>query len=155
VVVDLHGDDVVHRTGEPRHWRGIGDHTQFAEPAHVVGVGEFRVGDREHRSIASPIPEHLELRAARLKLAPETPAWERTPEQGLVSHRSAATLYGLGELPADRHEFTLPVRKQMRRAGVRIHRRPIVDINWINLSGLPVTRPARIAADLLGERQAA
>jgi hypothetical protein len=35
---------------------------------------------------------------------------------------------------------------------VRIHRRPTVDINWINLSGLPVTCPARIAADLLYDR---
>jgi hypothetical protein len=112
-----------------------------------------RVATGVYRFVASPIPEHLELRAAWLQLAPETPAWERAAGQGLVSHRSAAALYSLGELPADRHEFTLPVRKQTRRADVRIHRRPIVDINWINVRGLPVTRPARIAADLLEDRE--
>jgi hypothetical protein len=49
------------------------------------------------------------------------PAWERAPDQGVVSHRSAAALYGLGHLPADRHEFTLPTRRQTRRADVRLH----------------------------------
>ncbi len=106
-----------------------------------------------YRYIASPIPEHLELRAAWLQLAPETPAWERTAEQGLVSHRSAAALYGLGELPADRHEFTLPVRKQSRRPDVRIHKHPLSSIKWINLGGLLVTRPSRIVADLLADRE--
>jgi hypothetical protein len=106
-----------------------------------------------YRFIASPIPEHLDLRAAWLQLAPETPAWERTAEQGLVSHRSAAALYGLGELPADRHEFTLPVRRQTRRNDVRIHRRSLSDIKWISLGGMLVTRPSRIAADLLADRE--
>lgn len=112
-----------------------------------------RVAHGVYRFIAAPIPEHLELRAAWLQLAPDTPAWERTPEQGLVSHRSAAALYSLGELPADRHEFTLPVRKQTRRTDVRIHRRLIPDAEWIDLRGLPVTRPSRIAADLLDDRE--
>jgi hypothetical protein len=112
-----------------------------------------RVAYGVYRFIASPIPEHLELRAAWLQLAPETPAWERTAEQGLVSHRSAAALYGLGELPADRHEFTLPGRKQTRRPDVRLHRRPVTDIKWIELRGLPVTRPSQIAADLLSDHE--
>lgn len=112
-----------------------------------------RVAHGVYRFIASPIPEHLELRAAWLQLAPETPAWERTAEQGLVSHRSAAALYGLGELPADLHDFTLPVRKQSRRPDVRIHKRPLAGIKWINLGGLLVTRPSRIVADLLSVRE--
>jgi hypothetical protein len=29
----------------------------------------------------------------------------RTPGQGVVSHRSAAAVYGVGDLPADRHDF--------------------------------------------------
>ncbi len=102
----------------------------------------------------APLPDHAALRAAWLALAPETLAWERRPEQGVVSHRSAAALYGLGELPADRHEFTLPVRRQTRRADVRLHRRPLPKAEWIMLRGLPVTRPSRIAADLLVEREA-
>lgn len=101
----------------------------------------------------APLPDHAALRAAWLALAPETLAWERRPEQGVVSHRSAAALYGLGELPADRHEFTLPVRRQSRRADVRLHRRPLTKGQWITLRGLPVTRPSRIAADLLIEHE--
>jgi len=81
--------------------------------------------------------------------APEVPAWERRPEQGVVSHRSAAALYGIGDLPADRHEFTLPRRRQSRRPDVRLHQRRLEDREWIWLRGLPVTRPARIADDLL------
>ncbi len=101
----------------------------------------------------APLPDHAALRAAWLALAPETVGWERRPEQGVVSHRSAAAMYGLGELPADRHEFTLPVRRQTRRPDVRLHRRSLVEADWIPLRGLPVTRPSRIAADLLAERE--
>jgi len=97
--------------------------------------------------------EHLELRAAWLQLNPSVPAWERAPGDGAVSHRSAAALYGVGHLPANTHEFTLPERKQTRRDDVRLHRGSVEDSDWITLHGLPVTRPHRIAADLLAERE--
>jgi predicted transcriptional regulator of viral defense system len=97
--------------------------------------------------------EHLELRAAWLQLNPSVPAWERAPSDGAVSHRSAAALYGIGHLAADTHEFTLPERKQTRRDDVRLHRGIVEDSDWITLHGLPVTRPHRIAADLLAERE--
>jgi len=101
----------------------------------------------------APIPDHLGLRAAWLQLAPDIPAWERTPEQGVVSHRSAAALYGLGHLPAHRHEFTIPTRRQTRRSDVRLHERRLRSDEWIALSGLYVTRPSRIASDLLSDRE--
>lgn len=101
----------------------------------------------------APAPDHLELRAAWLQLAPDVLAWNRTPAEGVVSHRSAAALYGLGHLPADRYEFTLPVRRQSRRPDVRLHRLQVADAEWISLRGLPVTRPAWIAADLLTDRE--
>lgn len=97
--------------------------------------------------------EHLELRAAWLQLSPSVPAWERGPGDGVVSHRSAASLYGIGHLPADTHEFTLPERKQTRRDDVRPHRGIVADGDWVTLHGLPVTRPHRIVADLLAERE--
>ena len=74
-------------------------------------------------------------------------------EQGVVSDRSAAALHGLGHLPADTHEFTLPVRRQSRRADVRLHRRLLADSEWIVLGGLPVTRPSCAAADLLDDHE--
>lgn len=97
----------------------------------------------------APAPDLLDLRAAWLQLAPETPAWKRTPEHGVVSFRSAAAAYDLGHLPADRHDFTLPVRRQSRRPDVRIHKRVLVDDDVRSVRGLLVTRPSRIAVDLL------
>ena len=101
----------------------------------------------------APEPEHLALRAAWLQLEPGVWTWERTPAQGVVSHRSAAALYRLGDLPADRHEFTLPSRKQTRRPDVHLHLRSLSAGEWVSLSGLPVTRPARIASDLLDDHE--
>ncbi len=112
-----------------------------------------RVAHGVYRLVGSPTPDHLELRAAWLQLAPSVPTWERTPAQGVVSHRSAAALYGVGQLPADRHDFTLTLRRQSRRLDVRLHRRPLTEVEWIRLWGLPVTRPARIASDLLHDHE--
>jgi hypothetical protein len=111
-----------------------------------------RVANGVYRIRGGGETDHLEMRAAWLQLAPGVPAWERTPAQGVVSYRSAAALYGIGHLPADLHEFTLPSRKQTRRRDVRLHRGD-VDNGCSTLHGLPVTRPSRIAADLLAARE--
>ena len=110
-----------------------------------------RVASAVYRLAGAPIPEHLDLRAAWLQLAPEIPAWDRRPEEGVVSHRSAAALFGLGHLPADQHEFTLPVRRQSRRSDVRLHRGDVG--GSVHLRGLPVTPPSVIVDDLLSERE--
>jgi hypothetical protein len=112
-----------------------------------------RVAHGVYRLTGAPLPDHLDLRAAWLQLAPETLAWERRSDQGVVSHRSAAALYGFGHLPADGHDFTLPKRRQSRRPDVRLHQRHLEDREWIGLRGLPVTRPSRIASDLLYDRE--
>ena len=112
-----------------------------------------RVAQGVYHLAAAPTPDHLELRATWLQLAPDVLGWERIHAQGVVSHRSAAAVYGLGHLPADRHEFTLPTRRQSRRPDVRLHHRQVADDEWISLRGLLVTRPPRIAADLLADRE--
>jgi hypothetical protein len=112
-----------------------------------------RTGPAVYHLAGAPVPDHVPLRAAWLQLAPETLAWERRPEQGVVSHRSAAALYSLGHLPADTHEFILPERRQVRRSDVRIHRGKLDENEWIILRGLPVTIPSRIASDLLADRE--
>jgi hypothetical protein len=104
-----------------------------------------------YRLHGAPEADHLGLRAAWLQLSPAERAWERTAESGVVSHRSAAAFYGIGDLPADVHEFTLPVRRQTRRTDVRLHKGVLHVDEWITLRGLPVTRPGRIAADLLAD----
>lgn len=112
-----------------------------------------RVAHGVYRLRGGPPPEHLELRAAWLQLSPDTPARERPPEQGVVSRRSAAALYGLGHLPADVHEFTLPERKQSRRPDLRLHRGRLPVTGRTSREGLPVTRPRRIVSDLLSARE--
>jgi hypothetical protein len=112
-----------------------------------------RTGPAVYRLAGAPVPDHVGLRSAWLQLAPDTPVWERRPEQGIASHRSAAAMYGIGHLPADVHEFILPVRRQVRRPDVRIHRDQLRDNECIILRGLPITRPSRIASDLLAERE--
>lgn len=112
-----------------------------------------RVSWGVYQLAGAPIPDHRDLRGAWLQLAPQLRAWERVPEQGVVSHRSAAELYGLGHLPADQHEFTVPSRRQTRRPDVRIHVRPLHDDEWAGQGGLLLTRPQRIAADLLRSRE--
>ena len=112
-----------------------------------------RVAQGVYHLTGAPTPDRLALRATWLQLAPDVLAWERTPAEGVVSHRSAAAVYGLGHLPADRHEFTLPVRRQSRRPDVRLHHRHVADGEWSSLRGLLVTRPARVAADLLADRE--
>ena len=126
----------------------------LARLAEKEGVLD-RVAKGVYHLAGAPVPDHADLRAAWLQLAPRVPAWERTSADGIVSHRSAAALYGIGDLPADRHEFTFPVgvRRQPRRRDVRVHNASLADGTWINLRGLPVTRPSRIAADLLADHE--
>ena len=112
-----------------------------------------RVGHGVYHFAGAPVPDDLPLRVAWLQLAPGMPAWRRTAAEGVVSHRSAAALYGLGHLPADKHEFTVPGRRRSRRKDVRLHVRKLGDDEWINLRGLPVTRPSRIVSDLLADRE--
>ncbi len=108
-----------------------------------------RVANGVYHLAGAPSPDHKDLRAAWLQLTPNVLAWERKPDEGVVSHRSAAALYGLGHLPADRHEFTVAKRKQSRRPDMRLHHRQLNTSEWIQLRGLPTTRPSRIASDLL------
>jgi len=112
-----------------------------------------RVAHGIYRVRGAGEPDHLQLRAAWLQLDPAIPGWERvrSPDVALVSHTSAASLYGVGDLRADIHEFTLPARHQTRRADVRIHRAEVPERQRILLAGLPATRAARMIGDLLGD----
>lgn len=109
-----------------------------------------RVDRGVYRLAGAPVPDHMELRAAWLGLDPGVLRWQRTRQDGVVSHRSAAAIYGVGDLPADRHEFTFTTRRQSRRQNLRFHVRAPGVGPWVEVrGGLPVTRPSRIASDLL------
>jgi hypothetical protein len=89
----------------------------------------------------------------RLALDPAVPARQRLddPDVALVSHASAADLDGVGDLRADVHAFTLPVRRQSRRADVRLHRAHVPNKHRIALRGLPVTPAGWMIGDLLAD----
>jgi hypothetical protein len=98
-------------------------------------------------------PDHLGLRAAWLQLDPARPAWERLndPDVAVVSHVSAASLYGVGDLRADTHEFTLPQRRQTRRPDVRLHRGRVAPSQRVLQGGLPTTTAGWMVGDLLAD----
>jgi hypothetical protein len=135
------------------------------QQAHQAGVGASslarlardgfleRVAHGVYRVRGAAPSDHLELKAAWLQLEPDTPAWERlrSPDVAVVSHASASSVYGVGELLAEEHEFTLLVRRQTRRADVRLHRGEVAERQWRFVRGLPVTSPARMIADLLDD----
>ena len=129
---------------------GVGT-SSFARLAHD-GLLE-RVAHSVYRVRGAAVPDYLGLRAAWLQLDPGTPAWERvrTLDVAVVSHASAASLYGVGDLRADMHEFTLPARRQTRRSDVRLHRGRVSDDQRLLLHGLPTTRAGRMIADLLND----
>jgi hypothetical protein len=113
-----------------------------------------RVAHAVYRLGGAPEPDHLALRAAWLQLDPGRPAWQRLddPNVAIVSHASAAAMYGVGDLRADVHEFTLPARRQTRRTDVRIHRGLVPTDHRVVLGGLPVTRAAWVIGQLLEDR---
>ncbi len=120
----------------------------------LVDAGLMERVDRGvYRIRGAAAPEHQALRAAWLQLDPERRAWERfdDPNVAVVSHSSAAALYGVGDLRADVHEFTIPVRRQSRRRDVRLHRGTVEDQDRLVLHGLPATRAGRTVADLLAD----
>lgn len=119
---------------------------------HRDGVLD-RVAHGVYRVRAAGEPDHLALRAAWLQLDPEKPAWARLddPEVARVSHSSAASMYGLGDLRADVHEFTVPVRRQTSRSDIRLHRGNIPEQHRIIVHGLPVTRAGWMIRDLLAD----
>lgn len=112
-----------------------------------------RVAQGVYRVRGAGEPDHMGLRAAWLALGPEVPAWKRVedPDVALVSHTSAASLYGVGDLRADVHEFTLPGRRQTRRHDVRLHRGRVPHEHRLILHGLPVTRAAWMIGDLVAD----
>jgi predicted transcriptional regulator of viral defense system len=117
----------------------------------ATGGALIRVAHGVYRVVGSPDPGNLELRAAWLQLDPETPAWERVRSSNVavISHRSAAEVYDLGDIIAGAYEFSVPARTQTRRGDVRLYRREVGAADRAIVDGLPVTRPHRIVADLL------
>ena len=135
-------------TTRQAHAAGVGWSTLVA--LHEQGLLD-RVAHGVYRVRPASEPDHLDLRAAWLQLDPARPAWERLGDHDVatVSHASAASLFSVGDLRADTHEFTLPVRRQTGRPDVRLHRGRVPSSHRIVLGGLPVTDAAWMIRDLV------
>lgn len=107
-----------------------------------------------YRVTGAPATPLDSLRAAWLTLDPERRAGERLRDHSpaVVSHRSAASIHRLGDLEADKFEFTTSERKQTRRPDIRIHRGTVLPGEWAVVDGLPVTTVIRTVDDLATDR---
>lgn len=115
----------------------------------AVGPGVYLLG-------GSPEPSHLEIRVAWLRLDPATPAWERDglgTSDGVVSHRSACVVHGLGDIPAPAVELMVPKRRRITGPWLRLRVRTGLSACEVTmLDGLPVTTAALTIIDLLRDR---
>jgi predicted transcriptional regulator of viral defense system len=113
-----------------------------------------RLAQGVYRLAGTPADPRDDLRAAWLALDPGRVAGTRlrddVPE--VVSHRSAAVLYELGDLDADRHEFTVAGRRQTRRPDIRFHKAGLSAADWGIVDGLPCTTVVRTITDLAADR---
>jgi hypothetical protein len=80
-------------------------------------------------------------------LAEATPAWERSLTTLVVSHQSAALLYGAGTAAPTGIEFSGRARNTLP-TGVTVHPRSVREAECNVVEGMPVTGPARTLADL-------
>lgn len=95
------------------------------------------------------------LKAVWLSTEPGYLAEERLSGAGIsvvVSGESAAMLHGVGDLRAERHEFTVSVRRQTQRSDVRYRVRAVEHRDLTIVDGLPVTSVERTVADLVETR---
>jgi hypothetical protein len=104
-----------------------------------------------YRLARMPEDVHLGERVAWVALDPDAVVWERLDQPvptGVLSHRTAAGLHGLGDLDADVVELTATRRIRLSLPGVVVYRGALSREDWQLVDGLPVTTPARTIADL-------
>jgi hypothetical protein len=114
-----------------------------------------RVSHGVYRDAGAPRDELDGLRAAWLAVDPKVDAGARlvnVEKTAVVSGVSAAGLHGIGDLRADRFEFTTPVRRQSQRSGVHFTVRALDRSHITVRHGLPVTTVERTLADLVASR---
>jgi hypothetical protein len=98
------------------------------------------------------MPQHLDIKAAWLRLQPGEFAWNRPPGHpmsGVVSHASACRLHELGDIPAPDVEITVPRRRTTNEPFVRLRTAPLDPREITVVDGLPVTTATRTITDLL------
>lgn len=73
-------------------------------------------------------------------------------DEATLSHRSAATLWGIGREVSGRIDVSVQRTVKVRRRGLRVHRRPTLRAEDIgHRKGIPVTTVARTLVDIATE----
>jgi len=114
-----------------------------------------RIAHGVYRDAGAPGDEFEGVRCAWLAIVPKVDASARLQAlagDAVVSGATAAWLHDVGDLRADRYEFTASVRRQTQRGGVRISVRPMPAADVTVRHGLPVTTMERTIADLIVDR---
>lgn len=114
-----------------------------------------RLAHGVYRDAGAPSEEFESLRAVWLAADPSHTAEQRLRDLSggvVVMGASAASLHGVGDLPADRHEFSAPVRRQTQRREVSYRRRSLEPTDVTLAHALPVTTIERTIADLVEDR---
>lgn len=114
-----------------------------------------RVRHGVYASTATTLSAELEVKAQWLALRPELMAADRLgdPElavEAVVSHTTAAEMWGIGDLWPDGIHFTVSDRRRSRQPDVQFHRADLADTDWKihPETGLPLTTVARTITDL-------
>lgn len=123
----------------------------------LVNKGAFtRVRQGVYISTAHPTTPITEVRAQWLALNPSMMANERNqrisetiaPSEAVISHETAASLHGIGDLIVSRVDFTVLTRRQTRQPDVRFHYAELSREDITIADGLPVTTVVRTIRDL-------
>lgn len=113
----------------------------YQAQAHHVTVGNWLRTDRGLFRLAEWVPDvHDEL--ARWTL------WSRG--RGVVSHATALSVHGLGELESDRVHLTVPPGFTMRHEAIALHFATLPKADTVLIGGFTVTTPARSIIDVAG-----
>lgn len=114
-----------------------------------------RVRHGVYASAATTLSAELEVKAQWLALRPGPMAADRVGDPALaveavVSHTTAAEMWGIGDLWPDGVHFTVGDRRRSRQPDVRFHRADLTDEDWTIHPevGLPVTTAVRTIFDL-------
>ncbi|WIY84158.1 type IV toxin-antitoxin system AbiEi family antitoxin domain-containing protein [Propionimicrobium sp. PCR01-08-3] len=121
--------------------------SRLAEAGHLE-----RLAHGVYKDSGAPANEFDDLRAAWLGTEPKRLAEDRISDATsgvVVGSTSAASLHGVGDSWASRHEFVAPIRRQSQREGIRFRQRGLADRDVTVVQGLPVMRIERTLADLL------
>ncbi|WP_433527781.1 type IV toxin-antitoxin system AbiEi family antitoxin domain-containing protein (plasmid) [Nocardia pseudovaccinii] len=124
-------------------------------PQQIKRMADSGMLQRLHHGIYRlahvPDDKHLDKRLAWVALDPEQVIWDRLDQDvptGVLSHRSAAEMYRLGDLDADVVELTATRRIRLSLPNVTVHRGHLSRDDWQIVDGLPVTNPVRTIGDL-------